>query len=556
MSIMDSPESPPLPPVTSLRQIRDLKDIRVPRVPVAFSPARRKLPAASGPAGIRRQTPAPVANGPREPAPKPMAALVPELPSSAARLRVVLAGWLGRQRTMVALGMVAALLLLGWHDGAGWLAACRSWQWHSPVESPNRFLRTAPEWYRQAQQRAAAGDFRLALGAVRYALALLPGDGVLLEFEGDMHQSLFDFRAAQDCYEQALQANPRSRNARQNLALCRRLNRYHDDPISHRSTLYGLHRVMLGQQRLTEAVAISRLLGADHTLQQATWQTALDHTGLKGKITLDAHGGIDLDLTGISPPPDLSLIEDFPLTSLCLAGTGVEDLAALRGLPLEKLDLADTLVHDLAPLRSMPLRVLTLHNTGVVELSALSACPLRELDISRTRIRDLYSLANLPLTILLASDTPVADLRPLAVLPLIRLELARSRVVDLTPLGSLGLQVLTLDDTAVSDLSPLRASPLRELGLSSTRISDLSPLAGMPLVSLKLARCVRLLDLRPLASCSELEHLDLPWHPLNLKALARQPHLRFVEATSEALAKLSSVPASPLPPASSAIPPR
>ena len=39
------PEPPSTPPVpASLRQIRDLKDIRVPRVPVAFAPARRKLP--------------------------------------------------------------------------------------------------------------------------------------------------------------------------------------------------------------------------------------------------------------------------------------------------------------------------------------------------------------------------------------------------------------------------------------------------------------------------------------------------------------------------------
>ena len=430
---------------------------------------------------------------------------------------------------MVALGLVVAALLIGWQDGARWITTVRSWQWHSPNDSPNRFLRTAPDWYRQAQQRAAAGDFRLALGAVRYALALLPDDGVLLEFEGDMHQSLFEFPEAQVCYEQALQANPRDLRARQNLALCRRLNRYRDDPGSHRSTLYGLHRVMLGQDRVIEAVAISKRLGTDRTLQQATWQAALDHTGLRGRLTVTADGRMDLDLSGGPAQPDLSLLRDFPLTSLNVAGTGLEDLHALRGHALARLDLSDTPVHDLAPLRGMPLKVLNLRHTGVVELSALSACPLRELDISGTRISDLSPLADLPLTTLLASETPVADLRPVAALPLIRLELGRTRVSDLTPLGSLGLQALALDDTAVADLSPLRSSPLRELTLSSTRISDLSALTAMPLVSLSLARCAHPLDLRPLASCPDLEHLTLPTHPLELHSLATLPHLRFID---------------------------
>ena len=566
---MDSPGSDPPPTPTPLRPVRDLKDIRVPRVPVAFSPARKRGP---GPAprpvnATGARPPAPdVRYRVPEPAPAPSVALVPELPSTSARTRATLATWLGRRRTMAVLGLLTAFALLAWHDGAGWLAATRSWRWHGPRDSPDRFLRTAPDWYRQARQRAAAGDFRLALGAVRYALALLPNDAVLLEFEGDMYQSLLEFPEAQACYEQALAANPRSGHARQNLALCRRLNRYHDDPAAHRSTLYGLHRVMLGQQRTAEAVAISRRLVSDHALQQATWQAALDATGLRGKLTLDPDGGLDLDLTGGPMQPDLSLLRDFPLTGLNLAGTGVDDLHALHGLPLLRLNLADTPVHDLTPLRGMPLRMLNLHNTGVVELSALAACPLHALDISRTRVWDLYPLANLPLNTLLASDTPVADLSPVAALPLGRLELSDTRVTNLAPLGSLGLQVLTLDNDAVLDLSPLRTSPLRALSLSSTIIGDLSPLAGMPLVSLTLADCAHPLDLRPLASCPELEHLTLPLRPLNLKALAKLPHLRFVEHAAVAVGNHPAAPPAttssppgfrpPVPPGSAATPAR
>ena len=532
------PDAPPQP------RSRDLKDVRVPKVPSVFSAATRR-PAAPGRFPGTTHRPSPVSEQTRyrfsEAAPAPLVALVPELPSTSVQLRARLAGWLGRQQTMVALGMLAAVALLGWHDGASWLAAVRSWQWHSPAESPNRFLRTAPDWYRQARQRAAAGDFRLALGAVRYALALLPGDSVLLEFEGDMHQSLFEFQIAQDCYEQALEANPRSLHARQNLALCRRLNRYHDDPASHRSTLYGLHRVMLGQQRMPEAVAISRRLIGDHALQQATWQAALDHTGLHGKIILDAHGGLDLDLSTGPLQPDLSLIRDFPITGLNVAGTGLEDLHVLRGLPLETLNLSGTVVHDLAPLRGMPLRELNLHGTGVVDLSALTDCPLHDLDISNTRIWNLYPLANTALTSLRASDTPVSDLRPLAALPLTRLELSRSWVADLTPLGSLGLQVLALDGTGVADLTPLQSSPLRELDLAGTSVSNLAPLAGMPLGTLSLAHCPRALDLRPLLSCPELEHLSVPAYPLNLKLVSKLPRLRFIVEDPAAAAKKPSL---------------
>lgn len=432
-------------------------------------------------------------------------------------------GW----RTVVCAGALLAAGLVLRHDAALW--------WHGGKAaasggegSPAWRLLSSREWFQRAQNRATEGNFRQALGTVEYGLASAPKNVDLLIMEGDMHQSLFQFVEAQRAYEKALRLQPANADAKQNITLCRRLNRYHDDASAHRSTLYGLHRVMLGQGRVSEAVAISRRLSTDQTLRQATWQAALDNTGLTGKITVGPAGQMDADLSG-NLEPDLALLKGFPINGLNLADTGLEDLHALPALPLRRLDLTRTLVHDLAPLHSLPLEALRLRGTGVVELSALAGCPLRELDISNTQVGDLGPLAQMPLTSLRAANTPVGDLRPLATLPLTRLDLARTRVSDLGPLGSLGLQVLNLDGTRVADLSPLKGCRLHELYLSETGVRDLSPLAGMPLTVLTLSDCPAALDLRPLTSCEELEHLHIPVRPLFLDRLAALPHLRFVQ---------------------------
>ena len=407
-------------------------------------------------------------------------------------------------------------------------------RWHRLAEAdrqgtklPSLRLLTARDWWEQARQYADAGDFRLALGTVKYALALDPDDAVLLGFQGDMYESLLRFREAQASYERALVMKPGDRRTRQNLVLCHRINRRRDGTVRP-GTLYNLHRVMLEQGRIAEALAITRRLSDDRALQQATWQAALDETGLAGRITANAAGALELDLSGITRP-DLSLIHAWPLAGLNLADTGVDDLRALQGMALRSLDLSRTLVYDLEPLRGMPLQTLRIPRTGVVDLGALAGCPLRELDISGTRIEGLETLAGMPLETLRADDTPVADLRPLAALPLQTLTLGRTRVVDLRPLGHLGLQTLVLDGTAVADLSPLAGSPLRALSLASTRVNDLRPLAGMPLNTITLADCAEGIDLSPLASCEELEHLTLPPQGRGLEKLAALRRLKFIE---------------------------
>ena len=114
-------------------------------------------------------------------------------------------------------------------------------------------------------------------------------------------------------------------------------------------------------------------------------------------------------------------------------------------------------------------------------------------------------------------------------MPVAHLSLSRSKVRDLQPLTYLPLQDLALEGTGVTDLSPLKGASLRELYLSLTGISDLSPLAGMPLTVLTLSSCARVTDLRPLAGCTDLEHLRLPADLPLPESLAKLPHLRFVQ---------------------------
>lgn len=428
-------------------------------------------------------------------------------------------GHVQRCMTIVSLGAVVALFLVLCADAARRHAPAPAFAWQS---------RTACEWFVQARQYPEEGNFQRALHTIRYALAFSPDNTAMLNFQGDMQQSLFEFDDAQQTYQRVLELDPGNRKARENLSLCLRLNRFHRDPESHLSTLYALHRVMLREGRISEAIAVTRRLKGDHALQQATWQTALDQAGLAGKITVDAEGGMSLDLSGCEAP-DLARVRAFPITRLNLAGAGIATLEPLAGMPLEQLDLSRTPIEDLGPLRGMPLKILRVPQTGVEDLTPLVACPLCELDISHTRVFDLGPLARLPLAILRATDTPIDDLRAVASLSLRELYVSRSRVRDLGPVSHAPLEVVAIDGTAVYDLTPLKASRLRELHVGDTGVSDLSPLAGMPLTTLGAGGCRLLVDLQPLASCIALERVTLPPRVRNLAALEGLPRLRFIE---------------------------
>ncbi len=440
-----------------------------------------------------------------------------------------------RRRIVALFGAVAALCLVARYDGISPATWYRTGRWREPLPTvPAWQLQTAREWFQQAQARAATGSFRMALITAEYALACDPDDAAMLNFKGNMLESMFRFPEAQEAYEHVLRVDANNANARQNLVFCQRINRYQQDGALHPSTLYGLHRVMLDQGRTSEDLAIGRRLDSDRNLWQTAWQAALDRTGLQGTITVDADGAMGLDLTG-SRQPDLSLIREFPVTSLNLSHTGLANVRQLRGLPLRKLDLTQTVVDDLSPLRGMPLQVLRIARTGVVNLAPLAGCPLRELDISGTRTFDLAPLARLPLTRLWASDTPINDLRHLAALPLVELHASRTRVSDLRPLSHLPLEILALDATLVSDLAPLKGSQLQELYLAATRVRDLAPLSGMPLRVVVLTGCARARDLRPLASCRELEHLLMPPNGQFAERLAGLPRLRFLQPAKTSL---------------------
>ncbi len=109
--------------------------------------------------------------------------------------------------------------------------------------------------------------------------------------------------------------------------------------------------------------------------------------------------------------------------------------------------------------------------------------------------------------------------------PAIFVPLLRSNIVRIS---SLSLNDTTLPDLSfisgmkdlkqlsltkckgVTDISPLVGLPIQTLSLSGTDVVDLAPLASLPITELRLDRCRRISDLRPLASLKSLKSLTIP----------------------------------------------
>ena len=69
-----------------------------------------------------------------------------------------------------------------------------------------------------------------------------------------------------------------------------------------------------------------------------------------------------------------------------------------------------------------------------------------------------------------------------------------------------------IDSRGIRDLAPLVGLPLESLTLTGTNVGDLTPLASLPLKELRLDRCARVTDLRPLTSLTKLRSLLIPAH--------------------------------------------
>lgn len=94
------------------------------------------------------------------------------------------------------------------------------------------------------------------------------------------------------------------------------------------------------------------------------------------------------------------------------------------------------------------------------------------------------------------------------------LNLNGTKLTDISFLSQMKeLRTLKLiNSRGVRDLTPLAGLLLKSLSLTETNVSDLTPLATLPLEELRLDRCARVNDLRPLTSLTKLRSLLIPAH--------------------------------------------
>ena len=401
---------------------------------------------------------------------------------------------------------------------------------------------TAPQFEQDARALVKEGGFQQALAKIDSAIALDPSRPEYLFARGSICESLLMIEPAIAAFTGALDLRPSDPAARKNLELCRSIKASRHGAESPESR-YALHKVMLEEGRLPQALRMAERLPDDLQLLHLTWSAILEAAGLRSQLVLNPEGTFDLSLTAQSQV-DLSLLTGLPLRRLDLARSGITDLSPLHGSRLRELDLSGNPVRDLAPLSGVPLESLNLSNTEVTMLFPLSGMPLRELVLDHSPVSDLSPLRGSHLETLRAAGTTVWNLQPLSESPLKSLDLAHTRVSDLTPLRHLSLSELNLDGTEVTDLAPLEGMALSSLNLSRTGVRSLEPLRKAPLQELWLGGCLRLDGIEPLAGQTSLEKLTLPPQCKKLSLLRGLPSLRFLayDGEGQQVAVLTTAP--------------
>ncbi|MCG3149736.1 MAG: Serine/threonine-protein kinase PknD [Verrucomicrobiae bacterium] len=272
------------------------------------------------------------------------------------------------------------------------------------AEDSLRALRAAaPAYASQANSLIEAHKFDEALGKISTALDLIPARVDFHVLKGNILQSQLRLADARDTYARALELEPNSEVAQQNLALCEKLlkdNSGREELLP--ASMNELQAAMLKQGRSAEALAMVRRLGKDTVTALATWRQVLEREGLLDKskgpsqFIVDASGLFTLNLNR-NKIDTIAALRDLPLKELQLMLTEVRDLSPLRGAPLQFLNLAGTPVADLEPLRGAPLKVLILAGCrNLTDLEPLADCRELETLILPPQPVNLDALRSLP----------------------------------------------------------------------------------------------------------------------------------------------------------------
>ena len=424
---------------------------------------------------------------------------------------------------------IAAVLLVGATFGAKALAEGRR-----AARTLGELRSTAPEFAARAVELFANEKFDEADRKLDYAIVLDPKSIAYRLTKANFYEDQLRLADATKVLREILTLDPNNARAREHAALCEQLERTRGaDGKLPRAVLAELLERMTKEGRSpSEKFAVAKQLGQENEAVREVWLEKLKglptgNLALKVRLVLTAEGRMRLNLWD----------------------TTLSDLSPLRGMPLRELDISRTLVTDLGPLKGMRLQAFTAIGCHLTDITALAGMPLRDLNLNANKITDLSPLAGMPLDRLELSENPVEDLSPLHGMPLTYLDINGSKppdlealrgmalhdlnltnvqsIEDLSPLLGMPLHFMQFYGNRIADLEPLRKSPLEVLFIGDCQeIKDISPIAQPKLRRLSLTGCAAVVDLRPLAVCTELEELVLPPNARDIAFLRALPKLR------------------------------
>ncbi len=435
---------------------------------------------------------------------------------------------------------------------------------------------TAPTFYDQALSLVDDQKFDEALEKINFACSLAPYNASYYVAKGNILQSMLRLDEAVAAYGQALALDPNLKEAQHSLNLSKKIAAENPDLRNIKpAALFDLQRMMRDQGRVSESLSIMTPLGKNKATLYAAWSGILKKAfpklrpaELKAILHIDDDGLFELDagdlklndLAILKGMPlkqlrisgkisDLRPLQDMPLTSLVLDYTKVSDLSPLKGMKLTELSLSGAPVSDLSPLEGMRLVSLNLERTQVIDLKPLRGMPLTTLNLAFTEVNDIVPLRWMHLKELSLWRTHVTDLSALGGMPLQKLTICGSRIQGLEPLRGMPLNSLVVEDCNIGDLEPLRGLPIEELSISRTRVVDLGPLREMrlrvlrlegtpvkdisflrrlPLISLGLADCNNLENLRDIAELKQLRRLTFPANTKDVEFLRHLPNIERI----------------------------
>ena len=292
-------------------------------------------------------------------------------------------------------------------------------------EERKRTLAAVPAFVEAARLAVDRQRFDNALAQVNVALEYDPENSEARQLKGQVLIVHKEFVRAKEELGRYLKQQPLDREARRLMELC---GRKRPDEVG---TLLDFAHVFEQQKMPALGDGLLTKYGRS-SFEARQWllkryQARIDKAwpGLGNRLSVDAAGIYQLDLSGCKQIIHLDALEGMPLTVLSLkACHGVRDLTPLKGMPLRELNLGyNDIVFDLALLRSMPLRVLNFTGCGrFVDLSPLKGMRLTSLYLFECRgIQDLSALKGMPLAELNIKSTSVNDVTPLLDMPLARL---------------------------------------------------------------------------------------------------------------------------------------